>query len=138
MDTLGVQRPSRGDGCPTLFHVKTAAKFGVVALVALGLAFVPGGGSALNVALTLLTIAFFTAIALLGYRLYRQYRFELETLEPRLRLVLYGSVGLAFLTFTATNRLFDQGGGGVLAWIALLALCSYGVFWVWTRYRSYS
>jgi hypothetical protein len=114
-----------------------AWKLGVVALIALVLVVLPGGGSALDVALTLLTIAFFTAIALLGYRLYREHRFELDTLEPRQRLVLYGSVGLALLTFTATNRLFDEGGIGVLAWLALLGLCSYGVFWVYSRYRRY-
>ncbi len=117
--------------------MKTAAKFGIVALMALALVALPGGGSALNVALTLLTMAFFTAIALLVYRLYRQYRLELETLGERQRLVLYGSVGLAFLTFTATNRLFDEGGLGVLAWLALLGACSYGVFWVWTQYRRF-
>jgi hypothetical protein len=117
--------------------MSTAWKFGVVALVALAVFLLPGGGSALNVTLTLLTIAFFVAIAMLGYRLYRQYRFELDTLEDRQRLVLYSSVALAFLTFTATNRLFDLGGLGVLAWLALLALASYGVFWVWTKYRTY-
>lgn len=114
-----------------------AWKFGVIMLVALALTVLPGGGSALDVALTLLTIIFFTAIAMLGYRLYREHRFEIESLEPAQRLVLYGSIGLAFLTFTATNRLFDEGGVGVLLWLALLALCSYGIFWVWTRYRSY-
>jgi hypothetical protein len=46
-------------------------------------------------------------------------------------------VALALLTFTATNRLFDEGGIGVLAWLALLGLCSYGVFWVYSRYRRY-
>jgi uncharacterized protein involved in cysteine biosynthesis len=111
-------------------------KFGVIALVALALTALPGGGSALDVVLTLLTITFFTAIALLGYRLYREHRFELESLTQNQRLVLYGSVALAFLTFTATRRLFDQGGIGVLVWIALLAACSYGVFWVWTGYRK--
>jgi hypothetical protein len=114
-----------------------AWKFGVVALVALALTVLPGGGSALDVALTLLTIAFFAAIAMLGYRLFREHRFEIDSLTSQQRLVLYGSVGLAFLTFTATNRLFDQGGVGVLVWLALLGLCSYGLFWVWTRYRSY-
>jgi hypothetical protein len=117
--------------------VRTAAKFAIVALIALALLALPGGGSALDVALTLLTIAFFTAIALLGYRLFRQYRMEIESLDGPLRLVLYGSVGLAFLTFTATNRLFDEGGVGVLAWLALLGVASYGVFWVWSRYRRY-
>jgi len=112
-------------------------KFGIVALIALALTALPGGGSALNVVLTLLTIMFFSAIAMLGYRLYREHRFELDSLTQNQRLVLYGSVGLAFITFTGTQRLFEQGGVGVVVWIALLGACSYGVFWVWTRYRSY-
>jgi hypothetical protein len=117
--------------------VRRALNFGVIALAALALTVLPGGGAALDVALTLLTVAFFVAIAVLGYRLYREHRFDLESLEQSQRLVLYASVGLAFLTFTATNRLFDAGGAGVVAWLVLLALCSYGVFWVWTRSRRY-
>jgi hypothetical protein len=114
-----------------------AWKFGVVALIALALVVLPGGGAALDVALTLLTIFFFAAIGLLAYRFCRERRFELDSLEPPQRLVLYGSFGLAALTLTATNRLFDEGGAGILGWLALLALCSYGIFWVWTKYRSY-
>ena len=114
-----------------------AWKFGVIALIALGLVVLPGGGNALDVVLTLLTIGFFAAIAALGYRLYRQYRIDLETLDAPLRVVLYGSLGLALLTFTATNRLFDAGGAGILVWFALLALASYGLYWVWNRYRRY-
>jgi uncharacterized protein involved in cysteine biosynthesis len=114
-----------------------AWKFGVVALVALAIVVLPGGGSALDAAVTLLTITFFAAIAFLGYRLYREHRFELDSLEPAQRLVLYASIGLALVTFTATNRLYNIGGAGILIWLALLALCSYGIFWVWTKYRAY-
>jgi hypothetical protein len=117
--------------------VQFAWKFGVIMLVALALTVLPGGGRALDVVLTLLTIAFFAAIAFLVFRFYRQYRFELDTLDSSLRLALYGSLGLAVLTFTATDRLFDLGGAGVLLWFALLAAASYGLFWVWTRYRRY-
>ena len=117
--------------------MQLAWKFGVIALVALALTVLPGGGSALDVALTLLSIAFFVAIGFLVFRLYRQYRFELDTLDDRTRLVLYGSVGLALLTFTATSRLFDTGGFGALTWLVLLGLASYGVYWVWMRYRSF-
>jgi O-antigen/teichoic acid export membrane protein len=117
--------------------MSTAAKFGIVALIALVLFALPGGDSALATALTLLTIAFFAAIAWFGYMLYRRNRMEIETLSQRQRLVLYSSVGLAFLTFTATNRLFDEGGAGVLVWLALLGICSYGIYWVWTQYRAY-
>jgi len=117
--------------------MKTAGKFAIVALVALALTVLPGGGPALGVASALLLIAFFVAIALLGYRLYRQLGFELDSLTDRQRLVLYSSVGLALLTFCASRRMFDLGGAGVLAWLALLGLCSYGVYWVWAQYSSY-
>jgi hypothetical protein len=117
--------------------VRYAWKFALIALIALAAVALPGGESTLNAVLTLLTIAFFAAIALLAYRLYREHRFELDSLETSQRLVLYGSIGLACLTFTASNRLFNEGGLGVLTWLALLALASYGVFWVWTRYRRY-
>ncbi|MEX2253091.1 MAG: hypothetical protein WD649_02975 [Thermoleophilaceae bacterium] len=111
--------------------------FAVVALAALAITVLPGGGAGLNVLLTLLTVAFFVAIAYLGYRLFMENRFTIESLDDRLRLVLYSSVGLAFLTFTGTARLFDIGGAGVLIWLALLGLASYGVFWVYQRYRAY-
>lgn len=109
-----------------------------VLLVALVFTVAPGGGSTLNVILAILSIAFFVAIALLGYRLYRENSFFLDSLSDAQRVVLYTSVGGAFLTFAAAERLFDWGGGGVLLWIGLLGLCSYGVFWVWMSSRDYA
>jgi hypothetical protein len=117
--------------------VELAWKFGLIALIALALVVLPGGGNALDVVLTALTIVFFAAIALLVARLYRQYRLDIESLDANIRLALYGSLAIAVLTFTGTDRLFDAGGGGVLAWFALLAVASYGLFWAWTRYRRY-
>jgi drug/metabolite transporter (DMT)-like permease len=117
--------------------MQLAWKFGVIALVALLLVVLPGGGNALDVVLTALTIVFFASIALLVARLYRQYRLDIETLEPNVRLALYGSLAIVLLTFTGTDRLFNTGGAGVLLWFALLGLASYGLFWAWTRYRRY-
>jgi uncharacterized protein involved in cysteine biosynthesis len=113
--------------------MRSAWKFGIVALAALLLVLMPGGGPALELVLTLLSIGFFAAIAFFGYRLYREHSLTLDSLDTRQRLVLYGSIGLAFLTFTATPRLFD--GAGVLLWLALLGLASYGVYWVIVRSR---
>ena len=112
-----------------------ARNFAIVALIALGFAALPGGESTLNVVLTILTLAFFTAIAIVGYRLYREHRFTLDSLATNQRAVLYGSVGLAVLTFAASGRLLH--GVGVLVWLALLGLASYGVFWVFQRSRRY-
>ena len=115
-----------------------AWKLGVVAAVALLLVVLPGGGAAVNVVLAFLSMVFLGAIAFLAYRLHRQYRLEIDTLDPNARLVLYSSIGLAILTIVATNRLFDVGGAGIVGWFALLGLCSYGIYWVWVKYRSYS
>lgn len=117
--------------------VRTALSFSLVALVALALVVVPGGGPALDIVLTLLTVAFFTAIALFAFRLYREQRFRLESLTDGQRFVLYGSIGLAFLAFAALPRLFDEGGVGVLAWIGLLGIASLGVYWVIASARRY-
>jgi hypothetical protein len=46
--------------------VQLAWKLGVIALVALVVVILPGGGDALQVVLTLLTISFFAAIAFLA------------------------------------------------------------------------
>ena len=129
--------PGRTRPCSSLPGVKTAWKFGLVALIALALFVLPGGGTTLQVALTLLTIAFFAAIAMLGYRLYRENRYTLDSLASSERLVLYVSIGVALLTFTATSRLFGEGAVGFFAWLSLLGLASYGLFWVWTRSRRY-
>ena len=113
----------------------TALKFAVVALIALAFVAVPGGSGALNLLLVLLTIAFFTTIAFFGFRLYREHRFTLDSLRDRDRLLLYASVGLAFLTFAAIQRLFELGLLGVLAWLGLLALASFGAFGAFMRAR---
>ena len=94
--------------------MELAWKFGVIALIALALVVLPGGGNALDVVLTALTILFFAAIALLVARLYRQYRLDIDSLDPNIRLALYGSLAIAVLTFTGTDRLFNAGGAGVL------------------------
>jgi hypothetical protein len=114
-----------------------AWKLGVVALIALVFEALPGGGNALDVVLTALTIGFFASIALLVARMYRQYRLDIDTLDSNIRLALYASLAIAVLTFTGTDRLFDSGGAGVVVWFALLGVASYGLFWAWTRYRRY-
>jgi drug/metabolite transporter (DMT)-like permease len=119
-------------------RARQALNFAVLLLVALAFSLLPGGDATLNVILTLLGILFFAAIAILGYRLYREHRFTLDSLAERERLILYASVALAFLTFVASRRLLNASGGlGVLLFLALLALASYGVFWVFQRSRRY-
>ena len=117
--------------------MRTAINWAIVLLIALAATVIPGGGPALNVIMSALSITFFAAIALFGYRLYHQQRFTLDSLSERQRIVLYGALGVALLNFTATSRFFNAGGLGVLVWLLILALCSYGVMWVYVSYRRY-
>ncbi|HYI36429.1 MAG TPA: hypothetical protein VEX39_07485 [Thermoleophilaceae bacterium] len=116
--------------------MKPAGQIGVILLIALVITVAPGGGTAIEVVLTALTLTFLAAIAFFGYRLFHQFRFEIESLEDRDRGVLYGSFALAILTFAAASRMFDAGGLGALAWFALVGISVYGLYWVWTRYRQ--
>jgi hypothetical protein len=111
--------------------MKTARNIAIIALVAAAVVVIPGGGPAVNVILTVIGIAFFAAIALLGYRLYMENRFTLDALPTRDRTILYVSVAIAMLGFAGANR------WGVLVFVALLALASYGVFWVIMQQRRY-
>jgi uncharacterized protein involved in cysteine biosynthesis len=116
---------------------RTLRNVAIIAVVALLIALAPGGGTGLSVALWILTVAFFAAIAFMGYRMYREYRFTIDSLSALEKWVAYGSIGIAFVTFTATRRLFSIGGGGVLVWIALLGLASFGIYWVWRHQSQY-
>ena len=118
-------------------RLKGLRNFAIVAIVALVIALAPGGGTGLSVALWVLTVAFFAAIALFGVRMYREHRFTIQSLSVLERTVAYVSVGAAFVAFTATHRLFDLGGGGVLIWLGILGGCSYGIFWVWKHSSQY-
>ena len=117
--------------------MRQARNFGIVALIALAVVVLPAGGPVLNVVMTSLSIAFFAAIGMFAYRLYVEQRFTIDSMSDRQRFVLYASIGVALLNFTATSRLFAAGGLGVLVWLLLLGICSYGVMWVYISYRRY-
>ena len=116
--------------------MRAARNIAIIALIAAAFAFLPGGGPTVNVILALLGIVFGTLIAFFGVRLYREHRFTLDSLTDVQRIVLYSSIGLAVLDFVAWQRLRDTG-PGVLVFIALLAIASYGGFWVWMQTQKY-
>lgn len=120
-------------------RTRIALEFAAVLLVALLFTVIPGGGKTLDVMLAALSAGFFVALAVFGYRLYREQSFALEALTDLQRGVLYGCVGGAFVVFAARARLqHELGGGGTLLWLALLGACSYGLYWVWTSSRDYA
>ena len=115
---------------------RTAADIGIIALLALGVAFVPGGGNAATAVTTALTLAFLAVMAVAGRELYRQNKLTIDTLSDRNRIVLYGGVGLIVLMVAGADSLLSTA-GGTLLWIGLLALGILAIARVWvdaTRY----
>jgi hypothetical protein len=108
----------------------------IVLVLAAAVAFLPGAGLAGDLLAAILSAIFFVGLVWFAGRLYLEHRYTLDTLGERWRLVLYGSLGLAVLTITATSKLWDTG-PGTLLWIGLIALASYGLYATYRSSRQY-
>ena len=64
-------------------------------------------------------------------------RSSLFVLEDKVRALLYGSIVLIALALVATRRLWDEGGLGVLVWLALIGAGAYGCVTVYRASREY-
>jgi hypothetical protein len=116
---------------------RTARNIGIVAIVALAIAVIPGGGDTANLVLAALSLGFIAAIGFLGYRLYMENRFTLWSMSTRHRALLYGGIAGAVATFIATSRLWESGFGTVI-WFVLLGGCGLAVYHAWVESRRYS
>jgi hypothetical protein len=108
----------------------------IIAVVALGIAFIPGGTGTAELVLAILSLAFLAAIGFLGYRLYMEHKFTIWSMSERHRAQLYGGFAAAFMTLTATDRLLGKGFGTVV-WIALLTGSVFAVYNAWVESRRY-
>ena len=108
----------------------------IVAALAALVAIVPGGGTGANVTIQIVSLAFLASMAWVAMLMYREHRVALYGLGDRRRAVLYGAMGVATLTLTATHRLW-QTTGGELAWFLLLLAAVYAAAAVVYSARRY-
>jgi hypothetical protein len=116
---------------PTLRNVA------IIAVAALAIAVLPGGGAAAETTLTALSMAFLAAIAFFVYRLYREQQMTMMTLTDGRRAVLFGAVGAIALLIVGFEEFSDREGGIVL-WIALMAAAVGAIFLVWREASTYT
>jgi surface polysaccharide O-acyltransferase-like enzyme len=114
-----------------------ARNIGIVVLIALVVAFAPGGGQGADLVARTLNAAFIVLTALIVGMLYRQYRGEIFGLGDQWRFALYAAVGLAIVTISITGRMWATG-AGALVWVGIIGACSYTLYVIWQRYRSYA
>jgi len=116
--------------------MRTARNIAIIMILALGVAFVPGGGNAADAVLTLLTIGFLVGIAWLLYTLSRQNELTLATLSDGRRAVLYGAFGMIALLIAGSDELFGSG-GGTLLWLLLLGGSAAAIWRIWLEANTY-
>jgi hypothetical protein len=117
--------------------VRTARNVAIIMLLALVVAFLPGGGNLAAALLTALTMALFAGIAWMIYTFTRENQLTLATLTDGRRAVLYSAVGLIALLIAGSDKLFSTG-GGTLLWIVLLAASVAAIWRVWMDANSLS
>ena len=116
--------------------MKNARNIAIVLVLAAVIAFVPGGGRAASTVGAILSILFAAGLAYFFGRTYLERRMDVYTLEDRNRAILYGAIGIAAVTFAAATRLLATG-AGTFAFIALLGVCAYALFFVYRAWRQY-
>ena len=115
--------------------MKAARNIAIIAVLALGVAYLPRGGDFASAVFTLITMAFLTVITLAIYRASQSNRMTLLALPDSRRFVLYGALGLIVLLIAGSSKMFDTG-LGTLAWILLLGSAGVGIWLVWSEAKS--
>jgi hypothetical protein len=116
--------------------VRTVRNIAIVMLLALGVAFAPGGGNFVDAVFTALTMGFLAGIAWMLYALSRQNQLTLATLSDRRRAIFYAAFGVIALLIAGTDKLFASG-GGTLLWILLLGASVAAIWRIWIEANTY-
>ncbi|MEX0620432.1 MAG: hypothetical protein WD181_02530 [Solirubrobacterales bacterium] len=112
-----------------------ARNISIIAVLALGVAFLPRGGDFASAVFTAISMAFLAVLTLAVYSASRSNSSTLLALPDSRRFVLYGALGLIVLLFAGTSKMFATG-LGTLAWILLLASAVVGIWLVWSEAKS--
>jgi hypothetical protein len=116
--------------------MKAARNFGIVALIALGVWALPGGGAAANFFGALLFVLLTIGLVIFAGRMYLEHRTDIYALGDRYRAMLYGAVGVAMWTLAAGGKLFDTG-AGTIVWFVLMGGAGYAAYTVYRHSREY-
>jgi hypothetical protein len=116
--------------------MKAARNVAIIMLLALGVAFLPGGGNAVDTILTAITMAFLAGISWMLYTLSRENQLTLATLTDGRRAIFYGAFGMIALLIAGQDKLWSSG-LGTLVWILLLAASVVAIWRVWVEANTY-
>jgi hypothetical protein len=116
--------------------MKAARNVAIIMLLALGVAFLPGGGNAVATVETAIAMGFLAGISWMLYTLSRENQLTLATLTDARRAILYGAFGVIALLIAGQDKLWSSG-FGTLLWILLLAASVVAIWRVWVEANTY-
>ena len=117
--------------------MQTLRNVAIIAVLALGVAALPGGGTPPTPRLRPSAWRSWPRSGFFVYRLYMQNQLTLATLTDARRAVLFGALGVIALMIAGADELLDTGAGAV-AWIVLIAVSALAIFRVWSDATTYS
>ena len=117
--------------------MRSARNIAIIALIAVLVAFLPGGGQAAEAAVTVLVLAFLATLGFAARQIYRDNRLTYDTLPDDQRAILLGAVGVIVLMIAGADEMLGGGGLGAVLWVTLLACAVLAIIGVWTRSRAY-
>jgi hypothetical protein len=117
--------------------MRSVRNIAIIALIAVLVAFLPGGGQAAEAAVTVLVLAFLATLGFAARQIYRDNRLTYDTLPDDQRAILLGSVGVIVLMIAGADEMLGGGGLGAVLWVTLLACAVLAIIGVWTRSRAY-
>ena len=115
---------------------KNVRNVAIVLIIAALVVLLPGGGKGATVATQAISLAFLASIAWVASLMYREHRTAIYSLGETRRAILYAAIGVAAITLTATQRMWNSAGGEI-AWFVLMGGAIYAVVAIVLQARKY-
>lgn len=117
--------------------LRTVRNIAIILILAVPVAFVPGGGGVAQAVLAILLMAFLASLVAAARQIYREDRLTFDSLPDDQRAVLYGAVGVIVLMIAGAGKMLGEGGLGAVIWVTLMACAVVAIIGVWMRAHSY-
>ena len=98
----------------------------IIAVLALIIAVVPGGGNAARAIVAAISLLFMALIGLAAWQIYRQNRLAYSSLTDGQRAVFLGALGAIVLMIAGYNELTDTG-AGLVVWLAVVGAAVFAI-----------
>lgn len=108
----------------------------IIALLALAVTALPGGGDVAEAVVTALVIAFLAAIAFAVHRMFRENQFGFLALSDRWRAATIVAIGAVVLMIVGADELLASG-LGLFLWLAVIGGAIFTLVRAWGESRSY-